>query len=87
VVESLYLHLKTVHSTPRDEVPYRLGILVSILERIFGLRGSKTISKAIARKVYAKLGLTLLDLPDRTLLEHVEEAKLRLRENQGEGEL
>lgn len=84
VVESLYLNLKTVHSIPRDEVPYRLDLLISILERVFGLRGSKTICKAIAKKAYAKLDLTFLDVPSRTLLDHVEEAKVKLRENQGE---
>jgi hypothetical protein len=87
VVESIYLNLKTVHSIPRDEVPYRLDILISTLERIFGLQGSKTICKAIARKSYAKLDLRFLDVPDRTLLDHVEEAKVKLRKNQGEGQL
>ena len=81
VVKSLYLNLKTVHSIPRDEVPYRLDILISTLERIFGLRGSKTICKAIAKKSYAKLDLTFLDIPNRTLLDHVQEAKIKLRES------
>jgi len=85
VVESLYLNLKTVHSIPRNEVPYRLDILISTLERIFGLQGSKIICKAIAKKSYAKLGLTFFDNSGRTLIEYVEEAKIKL--GKGEGQL
>jgi hypothetical protein len=87
VVESLYLHLQTVHSISRDEAPHRLDIVVSILEEIFGLKGSKTICKAITRDFYAKLHLEFFDLPGRTLLEYVEGAKIKLRENQGESQL
>jgi hypothetical protein len=87
VVESIFLNLKTVHSIPRCEIPHRLDILIFILEKIFGLQGSKTISKAISRKAYAKLDLPFLDIPNRTLLEHVEQAKIRLSKNNGEVEL
>jgi hypothetical protein len=80
VVESLYLHLQTVHSISRNEAPHRLGILVSVLEGIFGVKGSRTICKAIARKFYAKVDLEFFDLPSRTLIEYVEGAKIKPRE-------
>lgn len=82
MVNTLYAHLQTVHSLPRDEVPFKLEALTSTLERIFGA-SSKTIGKAIARKVYAKLALTFPDNPGRTLLEYVEEAKIKLTERDG----
>jgi len=80
VVEALYVHLQKVHSIPKDEVPYKLETLCSVLERTFGLSSSRTICKAIARRLFAKLGLTFINNPRKTLLEYVEEAKIELRE-------
>jgi hypothetical protein len=78
VVDALYLHLQTTHSITRDEVPYRLETLSSTLDNVFG-RSHKIICRAIAKKLYAKLGLTFLDNPvERTLIQYVEEAKTKL---------
>jgi len=78
VVDALYAHLQTFHSISRDEVPYRLDTLFAILERILGA-SSQTITKAIARKFYLKLGLEFTGNPGRTLLEYVDEAKMKLQ--------
>jgi hypothetical protein len=48
------------------------------LNKIFGIAGTATISKAIARRLFIKLGLTFSDNPPRTLSEYLEEAKLRI---------
>jgi hypothetical protein len=85
VVNSLYVHLKTVRSISRNEAPYRLDIVASTLEAIFGLKGSQTICKAIARKFYARLNLEFPALPGRTLLEYVEGAKIKVRERNQRG--
>jgi hypothetical protein len=79
VVDSLYAHLKKNHSISRDEVPYRLDALFAILEKIFGVSSSQTITKAIARKFYLKLGLEFTANLSRTLLEYVDEAKTMLQ--------
>jgi len=79
VVDALYAHLQTFHSISRDEIPYRLDTLFAILEKILGVRSSQTIAKAIARKVYLKLGLEFTGNPSRTLLEYVDEAKMKLQ--------
>ena len=81
VVDALYVHLQTFHSISRDEVPYRLDTLFTSLERTFGVRSSQTITKAIARKFYLKLGLDFTDKPTRSLLERVDEAKMKLQES------
>jgi hypothetical protein len=83
VVNSLFAHLQTVHSVSRDEVPLKLETLCTTLQQIFG-DGSKTIGTAIARKLYAKLALTFSDNPSRSLLEYVEEAKIMLKEREGQ---
>jgi hypothetical protein len=79
MVDALYAHLQTNHSISRDEIPYRLDTLFTTLEKIFGVRGSQIITKAIARKIYLKLGLEFTVNPSRTLLEYVDEAKMKLR--------
>jgi hypothetical protein len=77
VVDALYAHLQKFHSIARDEVPYKLDTLSTTLEKIFGA-SSQTITRAIARKFYLKLGLEFTGNPSRTLLECVEEAKMKL---------
>jgi hypothetical protein len=79
VVDALYVRLQTNHSISRDEVPYRLDTLFAILEKIFGVRSSQTIAKVIARKVYLKLGLEFTGNPSHTLLEYVDQAKMKLQ--------
>ena len=78
VVDALYIHLQTIYSVSRDELPHRLDILSTALEKIFG-PSSQTITKAIAKKFYLKLGLEFTANPNRTLLEYVEEAKVKLQ--------
>jgi uncharacterized membrane protein len=79
VVDALYTHLETNHSIARDEVPYRLDTLLTILEKIFGVSSSQTITKAIASRFYLKLGLEFTAKPSHTLLEYVEEARMKLQ--------
>ena len=81
VVDALYVHLQTFHSISRDEVPYRLDTLFTSLETIFGVPSSRTITKVIAKKFYLKLGLGFTDNPNQTLLECVEDAKMKVRES------
>ena len=78
VVDALYAHLQTIYSISRDEVPYRLDTLLTTLEKIFGA-SSQIITKTIARRFYLKLGLGFTDNPSRTLLEYVDEAKMKLQ--------
>jgi len=78
VVDALYTHLQEFYSISRDEVPYRLDTLFTTLEKIFGV-GSQTITRAIARKFCVKLGLEFTGKPSRTLLEYVDEAKMKLQ--------
>lgn len=81
VVDALYAHLQTFHSISRDEFPYRLDTLFTTLEKTFGVPSSQTITKAIAKKFYLKLGLEFTANPNRTLLEYVDEAKMKLQES------
>jgi bifunctional DNA-binding transcriptional regulator/antitoxin component of YhaV-PrlF toxin-antitoxin module len=79
VVDALFAHLQTIYSISRDEVPYRLDTLLTALEKIFGVPSSQTITKAIAKKFYLKMGLEFTGNPSRTLLEYVDGAKMKLQ--------
>lgn len=83
VVQSLHEHLLKFYQVRIEEIPHRLDTLTSTLERTFGA-SSKTICKAIARKFYAKLGLAFYDNPGRTLLESVEQARIKWRGSEGQ---
>jgi hypothetical protein len=81
VVKALYVHLQTTYSVSRDELPYSVDTLLTALEKIFGVRGSQTITKAIAEKFYLKLRLEFTGYPSRTLLEYVDQAKVKLQDS------
>jgi hypothetical protein len=78
VLDALYAHLQTSRSIARDELPGRLDTLLTTLEEIFGVRSSQIITKAIAKKFYLNLGLEFTANASRTLLEYVDEAKMKL---------
>ena len=81
VVDALHAHLQTFHSISRDKLPYRLDTLFTTLEKTFGVPSSQTITKAIGKKFYLKLGLEFTGNPSHTLLEYVDEAKMKLQES------
>ena len=81
VANALYSYLEKIDPVSKDEVPTRLDALFLTLEKLFGPRSSVTISKAIARKLYAKLELTFPEIPDipgRRLPEYVQDVKINL---------
>ena len=82
VVDALYYNLYTVHSIPRDEVPYKLETLCTTLNKVFGVRSTATICKAVGRKLFVKLGLPFPNSLPSTLSEYVEEAKIMSRERE-----
>ena len=81
VSKAIFTHLDQGYSISKQQVPEQLELLFSTLESIFGTPSSKTISKAIAKRLYTKLGLTFPkhDSPSLTLIEYVGEAKIKLR--------
>ena len=78
VLESLYNGLEKKYDVHRDELPYRLETAFGLLSNIFGLQGSHTLSRQIARRLYKKLGLPPGEIEGYTLLECIEAAKRML---------
>ena len=76
VAETLFEHLEKVYSVKKDELPSRLETLLLALEKNFGSSSSQVIGKAIAKRLYSRLGIEFFDVPQRTLVGYVENAKL-----------
>ena len=78
VLESLYRGLEKRYDARKDEIPYRLETAFGLLSNIFGLQGSHTLSRQIARRLYKKLGLPPGEIEGYTLMESIEAAKRML---------
>ena len=78
VHEALLRRLEREYSVTSDELPYRLDTMFEILWKTFGVTGSKTIGRAIARNFYGKLGIQFVAKDDYTIKDYVDEAKTKL---------
>jgi hypothetical protein len=81
VLSSLYAALEEHHSVNRDELPYRIETMYSVLEFVFGVKGAHTIEKRIIRRFYDKLGLTFPEVIGYTLGDYIELARTRMKLN------
>jgi len=78
VLNSLYGFLIQQHDVAKDELPCRLEPLSDTLEVTFGSKGSRTISRVIAREVYDKMGLKFVEMSDYGLTHYIELARKQL---------
>ena len=79
VLEALYKHLKKQYDITPDEIPYRLDSVFETLEETFGAKGARTVSRAIAKRLYYRLNLQLIETENYRLQDYIEEAKKELR--------
>jgi hypothetical protein len=61
----------------RNEIPGRLDVFFKLLNETFG-KGSSTIGKVIAKRLYAKLGWEFVNIHSYELADYVTTAKRRL---------
>lgn len=78
VLEALNAALANRYDVTRDELPYRLDTLHKILHDLCGIRGSETINRQIAHRLYQKLGIKFVEVPHLGLSDYVEIAKNKL---------
>ena len=78
VADAVYAHLEQVHSVSKLEIPNRLDALTTTLEQTFGGQSSKTISKAIAKRLYTALELDFSPSPKGTLNDYIDAARMKL---------
>jgi hypothetical protein len=75
--EAIYDHLERDHLVARNELADQLDTFVELLQETFG-RGSKTIGKVVARRLFSKLDLEFNEIPGYDLGEYVERARDRI---------
>ena len=75
---ALLRRLEEEYSVTSDELPYRLDTMFEILWKTFGVTGSRTIGRAIARNFFGKLGILFIANEEYTIKDYVEEAKMKL---------
>lgn len=78
VLTSLYTVLEKKYSINRDELPYRMETVYSLIDSVFAVKGSRTIEKQIIRRFYNKLGLPLDEVDGNTLKDYVDVAAKKL---------
>ncbi len=83
VLRSLRNHLKTHYDITPDEIPYRLDTLFETLEHTFGLSGARTLSRAIARRIYYRYNIDFIVKDGYKLQDYLEDAKQILIEHYG----
>jgi len=74
VALALHLNLKNKRSICREEIPDNIPTLCAVLEKYFG-PGARTIGRAIARRLYSKLGLEFSIKDNYQLTNYVEDAR------------
>ncbi|MGA3405860.1 MAG: hypothetical protein ABSD49_09030 [Candidatus Bathyarchaeia archaeon] len=74
----MYKHLGEHYDITPDEVPYRLDTLFETLEQTFGVKGARTLSKAIARRLYFRFNLQFVETENYRLQDYLEQAKKEL---------
>jgi hypothetical protein len=81
VLSSLYDALEKYYSVTRDELPYRLETVYSVLEIVFGVKGAHTIEKRIIRRLYEILEFSFTNIVGYTLEDYVEAVRKGIRLN------
>jgi hypothetical protein len=75
--EMFYRYLEVRFCIMKATFPSRLDDLASALSTTFGPTGSLVLGRAIAKRLYSKLGIRFIEKPDWTLLEYFDHLKKR----------
>jgi hypothetical protein len=81
VLSSLYDALEKYYSVNRDELPYRLETVYSVLEIFFGVKDVHAIEKRIIRRLYDILEFPFTNIVGYTLEDYVEAVRKEIRLN------
>jgi len=79
VLAALYKNLKEHYDITPDEIPYRLDSVFETLEHTFGVKGARTLSRVVARRLYFRLNLQFVEKENYRLQDYLEDAKKKLK--------
>jgi len=75
--EALFDHLERNYALAREDIPSNIERFLLVSEETFG-RGTKTISRCVAKRLWEKLGWKFENLSGLELPDYVEVAKARI---------
>ena len=75
--EAIYDYLERNSLVAINELPNRLEVFLTLLDDTFG-KGSKTIGKVVAKKLYSKLEWDFAEIPGYALTDYVQTARARV---------
>ena len=75
--EAVYDYLERNCLVARNELPTRLEAFLTLLDDTFG-KGSKTIGRVVARRLYSKLEWEFIEVAGYELVDYVEAVKTRI---------
>lgn len=78
ILQATYRFLANQCGITREHIPSRLDEFDAALLRMFGVGGS-TLSRAIAKTLWAKLGWEFIPIRSKRLVDYVNEANERLK--------
>ena len=81
VLDAMYAHLREQYNITPEEVPYRLNTVTTVLQNVFGVIGTKTIEKAVARRLFQNYQVDFVDTLGNDLSGYIELCKKRLAAN------
>lgn len=79
IKDMLYRYLEARSGIVREMLPYRLDDLASVLSITFGPKANLVLARAIAKRLYSKLGLRFIEKTDYTLLNYSRDAKIKMQ--------
>jgi hypothetical protein len=79
--EAFYRYLEQSFQTTRTTLPSRIDSFLSALSMCLGPTASLVMGRAIAKKLYAELGLRFMQKPGYSLLNYVTDAEHLLRDH------
>jgi hypothetical protein len=77
-LKAIYDSLLEHHGITSDEIPYRLDTLFKTIEDALGSKNTLTLSRVIAKRVYARMELQFSEIQGYTLQDYMEQAKKQL---------
>jgi hypothetical protein len=79
--EAFYRYLEQSFQTTRTTLPSRIDTFLSALSTCLGKTASLVMGRAIAKRLYAELGLRFIQKPGYSLLNYVADAEHLLRDH------
>ena len=75
MVDALYVRLTDRFGVDRNELPYRIETISSVLESLFGVKGANLIERKVAKNLYTKILLPFNEEQGSRLEDFVKRAK------------